>query len=145
MNKFKFRLDPVYHIRKKEERLTQQLYLYKYQQVLEKQQAINQLDLEKQQLISKREGSIESMKLAYHYAARIDEIVFEEYTQLKVLQESAAKTLNELAKIQQKGKILEKLREKQENLFLEDLKKIEQKELDEFKYRPLFIPKKGDS
>ena len=42
------------------------------------------------------------------------------------------------------SKILEKLREKQESSFVEEMKKHEQRELDEFKYYPLFISKKGD-
>lgn len=144
MRPFKFRLENIYQIRKKEEQLAQQLYLFKKQQVIEKQQEIQQLDYEKQQVLAEKNSSIEYMKLSYQYAAKIEEVIFEEYTRLVSLQDSVDEALENLSQTRKKGKILEKLREKQEVSFVEEMKKREQKELDEFKHYPLFMSKKGD-
>lgn len=144
MRPFKFRLENIYQIRKKEEQLAQQLYLFKQQQVLEKQQEIQKLDYEKQQILVEKNSSIEYMKLSYQYAAKIEEVIFEEYARLSLLQDAVDEALASLSQTRKKGKILEKLREKQESSFLEEMKKHEQRELDEFKYYPLFISKKGD-
>lgn len=134
MDKFNFSLERVYDFRKQEEEAAKVAYGMAQKKVSDKEQEIESLYREKKQ-IQYRTDSVEQMRIAYHYASQLEQMILNAYNTLEALKDEAQAALETFIEEQKKRKVLEKLRSKKEEAYLLEKRQVEQKELDDFRVR----------
>lgn len=135
MKPFKFSLEKIYDLRIQEEKNVKRQFGEIQKLVTQKEQKIQQMMAEKAIMMGEQHLEIRQMQVHYRYLARLDQQIMDEHQELLSIKQQLAEILDLYVAAQKERKIIEKLREKKEHDYLEELKKVEQKQLDEFRLR----------
>lgn len=135
MKVFHFSLEKIYELRTQEEKKMKRAYGEIQKLVNQKEQKIQQMTQEKVAMSDSNQGSIEQMQVHYRYLARLDQQIMDEHQQLLGIKQQLADSLEKYMVAQKERKIIEKLHEKKHQEYVSEMKKEEQKQLDEFRIR----------
>ncbi len=138
MKKFTFRLEPVLKLRRVEEDKKKRAVGVLLTEISRQQQAAldmaNAITRQGVSLKSQFEcGKVDVDWIAYYqgYVANMQQSISEKIAEVGRIQEKLAFARADLAEAAKQTKILEKLKEKQQNRFKEEIRKQETAELDE--------------
>lgn len=135
MKSFHFSLEKIYELRVKEEKKMKRAYGEIQKLVFQKENEIQQMMKEKTTMSEMSQMNIEQIQVHYRYLARLDQEIMDEHQQLLIIKQQLADILEEYMTAQKDRKIIEKLYEKKYQEYLSEVKKEEQKRLDEFRAR----------
>lgn len=135
MKSFHFSLEKIYELRVKEEKKMKRAYGEIQKLVFQKENEIQQMMKEKATMSEMSQMNIEQIQVHYRYLARLDQQIMDEHQQLLIIKQQLADILEEYMTAQKDRKIIEKLYEKKYQEYLSEVKKEEQKRLDEFRAR----------
>lgn len=135
MKSFHFSLEKIYELRVKEEKKMKRAYGEIQKLVFQKENEIQQMMKEKTTMSEMSQMNIEQIQVHYRYLARLDQQIMDEHQQLLIIKQQLADILEEYMTAQKDRKIIEKLYEKKYQEYLSEVKKEEQKRLDEFRAR----------
>ncbi|WP_313628670.1 flagellar export protein FliJ [Enterococcus italicus] len=135
MKSFHFSLEKIYELRVKEEKKMKRAYGEIQKLVFQKENEIQQMMKEKATMSGMSQMNIEQIQVHYRYLARLDQQIMDEHQQLLIIKQQLADILEEYMTAQKDRKIIEKLYEKKYQEYLSEVKKEEQKRLDEFRAR----------
>ncbi|KRL05511.1 flagellar FliJ family protein [Liquorilactobacillus oeni] len=139
MKNFKFSLESILEYRKQNEQKIRQQYLLLRSEVQGKESDIRKLLKEKGSLMNVTEQTIGRMQIQRRYLLGLDQrVTLLKNAELELKTKSEVK-MNELVKAQRERKVLEKLEEKQEEEYLQLVKRQEQIQLDEMANRKKII------
>lgn len=139
MKSFHFSLEKIYELRIQEEKKVKLSYGELQKIVNQKEQEIQQMIHEKAAMNNMAQVSVEQMQVHYRYLARLDQKIMDEHQKLLICKQKLAGVLEEYATAQKERRIIEKLRQKQYQEYMNEMQIQEQKELDEFRVRKLTL------
>jgi len=137
MKKFRYRLEPILKIRSHAEKQRQKEHAAALQQVYRQQEHLSEIDKEKERTFefqrTRLQGSIRTHQLlaASRYLVRLKRDTMTGTELLKGLERETERKRQLLVQASRERKIYEKLRERQETKFNQEVEQHERKALDE--------------
>lgn len=136
MTKFKFSLEKVLDFRWGIEKEAKRVYGELQRQKIEQEQALLEIQNEKNELMEVPEYTINRMQIRQWYLVELDRQMSVAQQSILELQQQIDQALENYVAAQKDRKVLEKLREKQLEEFQIELSREEQKQLDDMANRP---------
>lgn len=136
MTKFKFSLEKVLDFRWGIEKEAKRVYGELQRQKVEQEQALLEIQNEKNELMEVPEYTINRMQIRQWYLVELDRQMSVTQQSILELQQQIDQALENYVAAQKDRKVLEKLREKQLEEFQIELSREEQKQLDDMANRP---------
>lgn len=136
MTKFKFSLEKVLDFRWGIEKEAKRVYGELQRQKVEQEQALLEIQNEKNELMEVPEYTINRMQIRQWYLVELDRQMSVAQQSILELQQQIDQALENYVAAQKDRKVLEKLREKQLEEFQIELSREEQKQLDDMANRP---------
>lgn len=139
MQKFQFSLEKVLDVRWTAEENAKQAYSVVQQALLEQEANLKLLYQEKSELLEVPEIGVNRMQMRYWYLMELDRQTALAQEQIAHLRQAVEVALEEYIHTQRERKVLEKLEEKHYDEYLLEVKREEQKLLDEMGTRNLMF------